>query len=136
MESFALTVLAADAILLLHVLFVGFVLVGLALIIVGKVRSWSWVRHPWFRLAHLVAIGVVIMQSWLDVICPLTTLENALRLRAGGVEYSNSFISHWLEAILYYQAPAWVFVVCYTAFGVLAVACWFFVPPRSFTKLG
>ena len=32
-------------------------------------------RHLWFRLAHLTAIAVVVLQAWFGVICPLTTLE-------------------------------------------------------------
>ena len=111
MDSSVVFLLAADAILLLHVLFVAFVVAGLVLIFVGKVRAWSWVRNPWFRLAHLIAIGVVIIQSWFRVICPLTTLEMALRSRAGDTVYSVSFISHWLETILYYQVPSNTYMV-------------------------
>ena len=135
MDSSFIFLLAADAMLLLHVLFVAFLLVGLVLIFVGKFLNWAWVRNPWFRTAHLVAIGVVVIQSWLGVICPFTTWEMALRSRAGNAVYSGTFISHWLETILYYQTPAWVFVVCYTAFGALVAASWFLVRPRSFTKL-
>ena len=134
MDSSALFLLAADAILLLHVLFVAFVVAGLVLILVGKVRAWFWVRNPWFRLAHLIAIGVVIVQSWVEAACPLTTLEMALRSRVGDVVYSEPFISHWLQIILYYQAPAWVFVVCYTVFGAIVAASWILVLPRPFTK--
>ena len=135
MDSSFIFLLAADAILLLHVLFVAFVLVGLVLIFVGNVLNWSWVRNPWFRTAHLIAIGVVVILSWLGVICPFTTWEMALRSRAGNAVYSGTFISHWLETILYYQVPAWVFVGCYTAFGAVVVASWFLVRPRSFSKL-
>ena len=134
MDSSALFLLAADAILLLHVLFVAFVVASLVLILVGKVRAWFWVRNPWFRLAHLIAIGVVIVQSWVEAVCPFTTLEMALRSRVGDVVYSESFISHWLQIILYYQAPAWVFVVCYTVFGAIVAASWILVLPRPFTK--
>jgi hypothetical protein len=104
------------------------------LIFVGKACRWSWVRNPWFRVMHLLAIGVVIVQSWFSVICPLTTFEMVLRSRAGDTQYTGSFISHWLEVILYYQAPAWVFAVCYTAFGAVVVGSWFWVRPRSFTS--
>ncbi|MFH2011264.1 MAG: DUF2784 domain-containing protein [Pseudomonadota bacterium] len=134
MGSSFLFLLAADTILLLHVLFVVFVLVGLALIFVGNALAWSWVRNPWFRILHLAAIGVVVIQSWFGVICPFTSWEMALRSRAGDFVYSGTFISHWLEAILYYQAPAWVFVVCYTALGAVVITSWFYVRPRSFTK--
>ncbi|NNE35497.1 MAG: DUF2784 family protein, partial [Rhodothermales bacterium] len=66
-----------------HVLFVAFVIFGLVLILAGKLRAWSWVRNPWFRLAHLAGIAVVVLQSWLGAICPLTKWEVALREKAG-----------------------------------------------------
>ncbi len=132
MDSSMVLLLTADAILLLHVLFVAFVVIGMVLIFIGKVRVWSWVRNPWFRLTHLAAITVVVAQSWLGLICPLTTIEMALRSRAGDAVYSGSFISHWLETILYYQLQPWVFVVCYMAFGAVVVASWFWIRPRRF----
>ena len=134
MNSSTVFLLAADTILLLHVLFVAFVVIGLVLIFVGKARVWSWIRNPWFRLTHLVAIGVVVVQSWLNVICPLTTIEMALRSRASDAVYSGSFVSHWLENFLYYQAPPWVFVVCYMTFGAIVGASWFGIRPRGFTR--
>jgi hypothetical protein len=133
MESGFLFLLAADVLLFGHVLFVAFVVFGLALIFIGKPVDWAWVRNPWFRIAHLAAIGIVVFQSWIGVICPLTTWEMALRERAGEVAYSGSFISHWLETLLYYQAPAWVFTICYTVFAAIVVASWFWVRPRRFT---
>lgn len=135
MESRGLYLLAADVILFIHVLFVAFVIVGLLLIIAGKLFSWFWVRNPWFRLVHLIAIGVVVLQSWLGVICPLTTWEMVLRERAGDSVYSGTFISHWLETILYYHASEWVFIICYTVFGSLVLASWFWVRPRPFTTI-
>lgn len=134
MDASFFFLLAADAILLLHVLFVAFVTFGFVLILIGKVLSWAWILNPWFRSAHLAAIGVVAVQSWFGVICPLTTWEMSLRSRAGDAVYSVSFISHWLETLLYYQAPAWVFALCYSAFGLAVVACWFWVRPRPFTR--
>lgn len=134
MDSGFLFLLAADALLVGHILFVVFVILGLVLIVVGKLVAWSWVRNPWFRSAHLAAIAVVVLQSWIGIICPLTTWEMALRERAGEAAYAGSFISHWLESLLYYRAPAWIFVVCYTTFAAIVVASWFLVPPRRFRK--
>ncbi|HXV77999.1 MAG TPA: DUF2784 domain-containing protein [Candidatus Polarisedimenticolaceae bacterium] len=122
----------ADSVLALHAAFVIFVVVGLALVLVGGARGWRWVRNPWFRLAHLLAIGVVVLQAWLGVLCPLTTLEMRLRERAGDAVYRGSFIAHWLERLLYYDAPAWVFVVCYTGFGLLVAGSWWWVRPGPF----
>lgn len=126
--------IVADAVLLLHILFVAFVVGGLVLVFIGKAARWSWVRNPWFRLIHMVAIGVVVIQSWLGLICPLTTIESMLRSRAGGIRYPGPFISHWLETVLYYQAPQWVFVVGYTLFGLVVAAGWVWVRPRRFTN--
>ena len=134
MESDFLFVLAADVLLFAHVLFVVFVVLGLTLIFIGKLVDWAWVRNPWFRIAHVAAIGIVVFQSWVGVICPLTTWEMALREHAGDVTYSGSFISHWLDAFLYYQAPAWVFTVCYTVFAVVVVVSWFWVRPRRINE--
>ena len=132
MDSSTAYLLAADAVLLVHALFVAFVVFGLVLILAGGGLRWGWVKNPWFRVTHVAAIGVVVIQSWLSVICPLTNLEMAFRSRAGVAVSPGSFIGHWLETLLYYQAPAWVFVVCYTAFGALVVASWFWVRPRPF----
>jgi len=122
--------IAADVVLAVHVGFVLFVILGLVLTLIGGVRGWSWVKNPWFRLGHLLAIGVVVAQAWLGEICRLTTLEMALRSRAGDAVYSGSFIAHWMETLLYYEAPLWVFAIGYTVFGLLVVASWFIVPPR------
>jgi hypothetical protein len=123
--------LAADAVLLLHVLFVVFVVVGLLLVLAGRLLSWEWVRNWWFRVIHLGAIGVVVLQAWLGVICPLTRLEMYLRDKAGDTTYGGSFVSHWLEAILYYRAPAWVFAVAYTLFAIVVVMSWVWVRPHG-----
>jgi hypothetical protein len=126
--------IAADFVLLLHVAFVTFVIFGLLLILAGNVVGWSWVRNRRFRIAHLAAIGVVIAQSWFGAICPLTTIEMTLRARAGDATYSGTFIAHWLESILYYAAPAWVFALCYTVFGAVVIASWFWVRPHKSGK--
>ena len=134
MEANQLYRLAADLLLLVHVLFVAFVIFGLLVVFLGKWAGWAWVRNRYFRVAHLAAIGVVVLQSWLGMICPLTIWEMALRERAGDAVYSGAFIANWLNELLYYQAPAWVFAVCYTLFAVLVVAAWFWVRPRPLSK--
>jgi len=121
--------LAADAVLILHLLFVIFVTAGLLLILAGKRMCWRWVRNWWFRITHLAAILVVTAQAWFGVICPLTTLEMWLRRKGGTGAYAGSFVSHWLESILYYRAPAWVFAACYTVFAALVVLSWLWVTP-------
>ena len=121
---------AADLVLYLHVTFVAFVVGGLLLIYIGKFCSWSWIRNGWFRMLHLAAIGVVVLQSWLGLLCPLTTLEMWLRDHAGDAVYPGAFVAHWVQRILYYDVPAWVFTLCYTIFAALVLASWFWIRPR------
>jgi hypothetical protein len=130
MDSALLYRLAADAVLVVHGLFVAFVIAGLLLILAGKAAGWRWVRNLKFRLVHLVSIAIVVLQAWLGIVCPLTTWEMQLRARAGDATYAGSFVAHWVGELLYYQAPAWVFVATYTIFGALVLVSWFWVRPR------
>lgn len=129
-----LLLLLADAILVMHLLFVLFVVFGLVAVYLGHVFRWRWVRRRRYRIVHLLAIGIVVVQSWLGVICPLTRWEMALRAEAGADVYAGSFIQHWLQALLYYSAPEWVFVAVYTGFGALVVTSWFLVRPEGHTR--
>ncbi len=125
-----LLLVLADLVLARHVGVVLFVVFGLLLIFVGYFLRWAWVYNLCFRILHLLAISVVVVQSWLGIVCPLTTLEMWLREQGGGDTYSGSFIQHWLQSLLYYQAPAWVFITCYTVFGGLVLTSWFVVKPQ------
>lgn len=83
--------LAADAVLLLHALFVLFVVAGGLLVLWRPVLAWL----------HLPAAawGVVIeLFGWL---CPLTTLENRLRRAAGEAGYDGGFVEHYVVPLLY-----------------------------------
>jgi hypothetical protein len=91
-------------------------------------RLW-WAAWWWFRLCHLAAIAFVVVQAWLGQACPLTTLEIWLRTQARQTSYSRSFIEHWVQAVLFYQAPPWVFTLAYSVFGLLVVATWLRFPP-------
>ncbi|MCW5630782.1 MAG: DUF2784 domain-containing protein [Rhodoferax sp.] len=122
----------ADLALALHVSFVVFVVAGLLLVLAGGWRRWRWVRNPWFRSLHLLAIVFVVGQTWLGQVCPLTTLEMWMRAQGGAAVYAGSFIGHWLQVLLYYQAPNWVFAVVYSLFALAVVAAWTWVRPRGF----
>ncbi|MEO5669085.1 MAG: DUF2784 domain-containing protein [Ramlibacter sp.] len=123
--------LLADITLALHVAIVAFVVGGLLLIFAGNAVGWTWVNSWLFRLAHIAAIAIVAAQAWLGMVCPLTTLEMWLRSRAGETGYAGTFIGHWLQVLLYYDAPAWVFTAVYTLFALLVVAAWVRYPPAK-----
>ncbi len=120
----------ADLVLLLHLAVVVFVVLGLPAVLVGNRAGWAWVNRFGWRLAHLLAIAVVALQAWLGQYCPLTVLESWLRVQAGDTGYAHSFVAHWVQAILFYEAPLWVFAMVYTAFGGAVLWAWWRYPPR------
>jgi hypothetical protein len=125
-----MTSFLADFILVVHAMFVAFVILGFVLIVIGKLRRWTWIRNLWVRLIHLAAIGIVVAESWFGEICPLTEWESRLREAAGGVGYSETFIQYWLQKILFYDIAPWVFTTAYTVFGIVVLLAWILVPPR------
>jgi len=120
----------ADAVLCSHVTLMAFVVLGLPLVIVGNLRRWRWVDSPWLRFAHLATILVVAGEAWAGAVCPLTTLEMWLRAQAHAATYEGSFVEHWLQALLFWQAPAWVFTAAYSLFGLSVLATWWLWPVR------
>jgi Protein of Unknown function (DUF2784) len=120
---------SANLILVTHALFIAFVILGLVAVMLGGYWRWDWVKNWWFRVTHLLGIGIVVAESWLGLICPLTEWENRLRKAAGETIYSNSFVEHWLHKILFYDFAPWVFTAAYTIFGIVVLIAWVIVPP-------
>ncbi|MDJ0833911.1 MAG: DUF2784 domain-containing protein [Gammaproteobacteria bacterium] len=83
--------LLADLVVLVHFLFIVFVLLGGLLVLY---RRWIiWLHLP----AALWGFAIELF-GWY---CPLTPLENWLRALAGSGVYSGGFISHYLLPIIY-----------------------------------
>ncbi len=120
----------ADLTVVAHFAYVLFVIGGLFVTLVGWARHWQWVRNRWFRGVHLTMILIVVVEAWLGITCPLTTLEQNLRLQAGEQTYQGDFIANWVHDALFFQASPWVFTVAYTLFGACVLATVLFVPPR------
>ena len=117
----------ADLILIAHFAFVLFVVGGLALIWIGAVAGWRWVRNGWFRGAHLAAICLVAAEALLGKVCPLTVWEDALR----GTHGATSFIARWIHRLMFYSFPDWVFTTAYLLFALAVAVTFRFVPPRQ-----
>jgi uncharacterized protein DUF2784 len=126
-----LYLLFADLILITHTLFVLFILVGFALIWIGYFRRWNFVRNFYFRLAHLLAMGFVTVQTILGEDCPLTIWENQLRVQGGASpSYEQTFIGHWLGKILFFDVGLGTFAILYALFFLLIVGSFFWVKPQ------
>jgi uncharacterized protein DUF2784 len=84
----------ADLIVVIHFLFVLFVLFGGLLVL----------RWPWVACLHIPA---AVWGAWIEFtgrICPLTPLENSLRASAGEPGYQGGFIEHYILPVLYPSA--------------------------------
>jgi Protein of Unknown function (DUF2784) len=129
MESQAFYAASADAIVAIHTLFVGFVVIGQLLILIGLVCRWKWVRNPWFRVIHLLCIGIVATEAASGVICPLTVWERHLRDLAGQT-VNDSAVGWFFNSILFFNMPREFFVWIHIGFGALVLGTFLFGPPR------
>ncbi len=82
---------AADAVLVGHLLFIAFVLLGALLAL----------RWRWMAWLHVPALAWAVFVEATGRVCPLTPLENALRIRAGEAGYAGGFVEHYLLGIVY-----------------------------------
>ncbi len=125
-----LFILLADSIAIAHVAYILFVVGGQGLIMMGWARQWQWTRHRLFRLIHLAAIALVVIEVWSGIYCPLTLLENYFRSQAGDIVYSSSFVGYWIDSLIYYTAPEWVFTLLYSIFFIFVLLTYLAYPPR------
>ena len=125
----ALSGLLADAVLVLHLGVVAFVVLGTLAILAGGPLGWRAVRGFGFRATHLALMLVIALQAWAGRLCPLTSWEQALRNRAGQATYGESFIQYWLSRLIFFEAPWWLFVLAYSMVAALVLACWWRWPP-------
>ncbi|WP_413044102.1 DUF2784 domain-containing protein [Pseudomonas sp. YJ42] len=102
--------LAADAVLILHLGFIVFVLLG------GLLVAWK----PRLLWLHLPAVAWGVFVELSGRLCPLTHWENSLRQLAGGAGYQTSFVEQYLLPLIY---PAWLSVpVQYLLAAVVVLA--------------
>lgn len=98
--------LLADLIVIVHFLYVMFALGGQAIIMVGWVFRWQFIRQPVFRIIHLVTVAFVAMEAVIGMICPLTEWEYNLRHMAGqSIDRDLSFIARLIRMIIFYDFP-------------------------------
>lgn len=122
--------MVADPVVAIHVTYIAIVLLGFAAILVGATRQWRWVRNFYFRVAHFAMILLVCVEAAIGSTCPLTSLESTLRLRDNEAGYPGDFIGYWSDRLIFYDAPAWVFIVVYFTFGTIVLLTFWLVPMR------
>ena len=114
---------------MVHFGYVAFVVLGLGVVWVGYFRRWGWVRNVYFRVTHLLAMGIVVAEALLGIVCPLTVWELELRTLAGQEAAIDSFVARWVHRVLFFEADEAVFTVGYSLFFVALVLSFIFVRP-------
>ena len=113
-----LFLVAADAVVALHLLWIVFLIAGAA---VG-------VRRPWVKWTHLAALAFSILLQAFHWVCPLTHLEAWLRSAGGAAPYEGTFIRHYLEQLVYTALPATAIFL--GTLLVIAISLWVYFRPR------
>ncbi len=117
--------MAAIIVLALHLAIIAFNVAGLVLIPLGAWLGWRWVREFWWRLAHLLSFAVVAAQALLGRACFLTIWQDEL----SGTTQVQPLIERWINGLIYWDLPLWVFAAAYVAVFVYVVALWVWVRP-------
>jgi hypothetical protein len=81
----------ADLVVILHLAFVLFV-------VLGSLLALRWRRCAWIHIPAALWGAFIEFAGW---VCPLTPLENWFREKGGASGYSPSFIEHYLVSLLY-----------------------------------
>jgi hypothetical protein len=118
--------LFGDAVLALHLAVIAFNVLGLIAILVGAARNWEWVHIRWWRLLHLASWGVVAAQALLGRACFLTLWQDQLSRTSG----EAPLIMRWVNSLIYWPLPIWVFGLIYIALFAVVVALWWRVPVK------
>jgi hypothetical protein len=118
--------MAATSVLALHLAIILFNVAGCVLVPIGAWRGWPWVRGFWWRLAHLLSLALVALQALLGRACVLTILQGDV----SGTSHVQPLIASWVNRLIYWPLPLWIFAIAYALVFVYVIALWLFVQPR------
>jgi hypothetical protein len=122
--------LLADLVAAIHLGYVSFVVLGLLVILTGRLLRWRFVKNFWFRIVHLAMILIVVVEALLGIVCPLTVWEYDLRVAANQQNISDgSFVARLVHQVMFFNFPPIVFLVGYCLFGLAVLLSWWLIPP-------
>ena len=115
----------AEAVFAIHLGIIGFNVAGLIVIPVGAWRGWRIVRIAWLRLLHLAMLLIVTAQALAGRACILTIWQNDL---TGLAQPTQPIIMRWIEPLVYWHFPMWVFAVLYSGVFLYVLGLTVLVP--------
>jgi len=122
----------ADIVVVLHVGYVAYVVIGQLAIWLGLLLRCRWARNIWFRCTHLLAIAIVALEAAMGWRCPLTVWEDQLRAFAGQPVGQGSFMGRLFHDLIFFDCPnrEWVFDAMHIGFAIVVLGTFVFFPPR------
>jgi hypothetical protein len=123
--------LLAGAVLAVHVGVIAFNVFGLIAVPLGAWCGWSFVRVRWWRALHIASLTVVALQAAFGQACFLTVWQRQLE----GEAADRALIQSWVEALIFWPLPIWMFALLYAAVLVYALALWFWVRPELHSRM-
>jgi hypothetical protein len=117
----------AETIFAVHLVIIAFNGAGLIIIPLGAWLGWRVVRIAWLRLLHLAMLVIVTGQALAGRACILTIWQNEL---TGLNQPTQPMIMRWVERLVYWNLPMWVFAVMYSCVFLYVVALTVLVPFR------
>ena len=121
-----MNVLFSEIVLLFHFCIFLFILLSFFLIPFGYYQKWKWVKNKYYRLIHLVLMGIIFIETILGFMCPLTILENFLR---NDIEVDNN-LTQIIHQIMYWNLPNYQFIILYILSFSYLIFLWFFFKPN------
>ena len=116
----------AGLVLAVHGAIIAFNVFGLLAIPLGAWRRWAWVRIFWWRALHVASLGIVAGQALLGRACFLTLWQADL---TGSAREQTPLIMRWVDSLIFWPLPLWVFALLYVAVLAGVMALWWLVPP-------
>ena len=120
-----MNIIFSEIVLLFHFCIFLFVILSFFLIPLGYSRKWEWVKNKYYRLIHLILMGIIFIETILGFMCPLTILENFLR---NDIEINNK-ITQIIHQVMYWDLPTYQFIILYLLSLLYLIFLWFFFKP-------
>jgi len=127
--------LLADGMVLLHFIWIAFMIVGFLINLAGLFRreilNW-WI----FRTVHLIGILYVSLLAAMGKYCPLTVWESNLRMKHDpSLVYPGHFIVHYFEKWVYPNVPAVLVLIPTFVIGAVSLSLFLIFPPNRIKSL-
>ena len=117
--------LFSEIVLLFHFCIFLFIILSFFFIPLGYYQKWKWVKNKYYRLIHLILMGIIFIETILGFMCPLPILENFLR---NNIEINNK-ITQIIHQIMYWDLPTYQFIILYLLSLLYLIFLWIFFKP-------